>query len=229
MHAQDGTNANCSACHETPATVAVTATHRDGTVELKTNDTACSSCHSYPPTSAVHSSATGGTSPNCSNCHVYTGYNGTTHNNGTVDMGAQNCDSCHGYPPAPRVTSTPLTFGTANNWANARFEDYSGGGGAHLVAQHISPNAKPSEGWANCTICHNGGAIASTPYHKMTLPVSSHINNVHIEVDPKIRFAEGFTVYTGAKLLNPPERNVTGSCFNISCHMSPSRRWSTER
>jgi hypothetical protein len=127
------------------------------------------------------------------------------------------------------VTVTPVTFGIRSSWANARFEEYSGGGGAHLLAQHVSPNAKPSEGWSNCAVCHNGGETASTPHHQMTLPLAGHISNVHIEVDPKYRFANSFTIYTGSKQLNPPAQNVTGSCFNISCHMSPSPRWSRER
>ena len=63
----------------------------------------------------------------------------------------------------------------------------------------------------------------------MITPVSSHISNVHIEVDPQYRFDNSFTIYTGAKQVNPPARNVTGSCFNISCHMSPSSRWSIDR
>jgi hypothetical protein len=63
----------------------------------------------------------------------------------------------------------------------------------------------------------------------MVLPIKSHIDNVTVLVDPKLRFSEGFTVYTGAKLQNAPAANVTGGCYNISCHMSPSPRWSTER
>ena len=116
-----------------------------------------------------------------------------------------------------------------SNWSSARFEDYSGGGGAHLVAAHVARSANPADGWTNCSICHNSGLAGSSPYHKMTLPLSSHIDNVTIAVDPKYRFDNSFTVYTGAKLVNPPGQNQTGSCFNISCHLRPSPRWSIER
>ena len=52
-------------------------------------------------------------------------------------------------PPLP-ATYLPVTFGIQGNWSSARFEDYSGGGGAHVVAGHIPEGyAKPSDGWAN--------------------------------------------------------------------------------
>jgi hypothetical protein len=63
----------------------------------------------------------------------------------------------------------------------------------------------------------------------MVTPVETHISNVHVEVDPQFRFANGFTIYTGAKQVNPPAQNATGSCFNISCHFTKSPRWSIER
>jgi len=63
----------------------------------------------------------------------------------------------------------------------------------------------------------------------MATPVASHIDSVTVLVDPALRFADGFTVYTGAKRVNQPARSTTGSCFNISCHMAQSPRWSTER
>ena len=55
------------------------------------------------------------------------------------------------------------------------------------------------------------------------------ISKVQVKVQPQYRFSESFGIYTGARLVDPPPNNVTGSCFNISCHMSPSPRWSTER
>jgi hypothetical protein len=63
----------------------------------------------------------------------------------------------------------------------------------------------------------------------MITPVRDHISNVTVAVDPKLRFAEGFTVYSGARLFSPPARNQSGSCFNVACHMSPTALWSTER
>jgi hypothetical protein len=55
------------------------------------------------------------------------------------------------------------------------------------------------------------------------------IDHIRVIVQPQYRFGLGFSGYTGAKLVDPPARNVTGTCFNLSCHMSPSPRWSTER
>jgi predicted CxxxxCH...CXXCH cytochrome family protein len=61
---------------------------------FKNTTSSCASCHSFPPASSSHASAT--TSPlNCTNCHIYTGMGGATHNNGTVDFGAMTCTSCH--------------------------------------------------------------------------------------------------------------------------------------
>jgi predicted CXXCH cytochrome family protein len=179
----------------------------------------CQVCHTLTNHYRAGQAPDGHPTANCLSCH--------SHNGPYAFKPSGNCDSCHGYPPAPR--NPALTFGTYENWANARFEDYSGGGGAHLVAQHISPSAKPSEGWANCAICHNSGKTDSAPYHQMVMPVSNHISNVTVAVDPQYRFSNSFTIYTGAKLLNPPASNATGSCYNISCHMSPSPRWSIER
>ena len=224
----------CNACHDPHGTTnlsmirtqlngaAIVYTDRtNGLIDTVTNRGLCQGCH----TATSHYRAGVGESDHytsgCLNCH--------SHNSagGAFKPSGGSCDSCHGYPPARR---TPVVgFGMLNNWLSARYEDYSGGGGAHLLAQHIAPTAVASEGWANCTLCHNGGRTGSTPYHQMTTPVSSHISNVHIEVDPQYRFSNSFTVYTGAQQVNPPGRNVTGSCFNISCHMSPSPRWSTER
>jgi hypothetical protein len=154
-------------------------------------------------------------------CHDHRAHGGAYKPLGTT------CDSCHGYPPAPKNLA-PL-FGTTGNYASAYFEDYSGGGGAHLIAAHVSPFVVASDGWGPCVACHNGGRLDSTPYHRWVTPVSDHVADVHMEVDPRYRFASGLTIYTSARLLNAPLVNATGSCFNISCHMTPSKRWSTER
>ena len=189
----------------------------------------CDTCHGYPPAGTHPNSTT------CNSCHKHVNSNNdgftvsgrVLHINGQIDVAAGSCDACHGYPPAPR--NPAVAFGSVNTWPSARFEDYSGGGGAHLVAAHIPKNANPADAWVNCTVCHNSGVIGSTPNHKMTLPVSKNISNVTVAVDPQYRFADSLTIYSSAKLLNPPTRNITGNCSNISCHMSPSPRWSKER
>jgi hypothetical protein len=231
--ALDGHALSCRDCHDPHGTSNLgmirrvingsTITFADkvnGLVDLVTNRGLCQACHTLTSHYKAGMPETDHYTSGCLYCH--------THNNAfRPPNGGASCDACHGYPPAPK--NVGITFGTLGNWANARYEDYSGGGGAHLVAVHISPNAKPSEGWTNCAVCHNGGATDSTPYHQMTTPVQKHIASVTVQVDPKLRFSEGFTIYTGARLVDPPARNVTGTCFNLSCHMSPSPRWSTER
>jgi cytochrome c peroxidase len=123
---------------------------------------------------------------------------------------------------------TGLTFGTAGNFANARFEDYTGGGGAHFVPDHVSAAATASEGWMNCAKCHNGGNLGSTPFHKMTLPLKTNIGSVTVMVDQKYRFnATTQITYSSSKLVYPG--NKTGTCSNVECHFQPSKRWSSQR
>lgn len=192
-----------------------------GFVDLVTNRGLCQVCHTITNHYRAGVAETNHPTSGCLNCHSHNSPGGAFRPVGGA------CDSCHGYPPARRY---PVAgFGMIGTWESARYEDYSGGGGAHLLAQHVAPTAKATEGWSNCTICHNGGRTSSAPYHKMTTPVSANISNVHIEVDPKYRFSNSLTIYTSARLVNPPAANVTGVCFNISCHMTPSPRWSTER
>ena len=190
-------------------------------IDPVTNRGLCQVCHTATAHYRAGVAESDHPTSGCLNCH---GHNSA---GGGFKPSGGSCDACHGYPPAPR--NTGIGFGTENNWVNARFEDYSGGGGAHLAIAHVSPLATASQGWLNCAVCHNGGDTGSAPYHSMTTPVRSHIDNVTVLVDAKLRFAEGFTVYTGAKLFNLPAQNQTGNCFNIACHMSPSPRWSTER
>lgn len=194
-----------------------------GLVNLTTNMGLCQVCHTKTAHYQAGVPETGGhPTTGCLSCHKHDATRAAFMPTGT-------CDACHGYPPAPKRTASAVIFGRMNNWSSARFEDYSGGGGAHLVAAHVSPFAKASEGWANCTVCHNAGATDSAPYHKMAIPVKDYIENITVMVDNSLRFANSFTVYTGARLTSVPGANVTGSCFNIACHMSPSVRWSSER
>lgn len=137
--------------------------------------------------------------------------------------GGGTCDSCHGYPPAPAGFT-----GTQGNYSSARAQDYAGGAGAHLIPMHVKKNAKPSEGWANCSICHSNGA-ADPATHTMATPVTP--SKVTIDVADKYKFNNGIGLgpaqYTG-KLLDGGA-NVTGGCFNVKCHFKPSKKWSTEK
>ncbi len=193
----------------------------DGLIDPVTNLGLCQVCHTRTAHYRAGVRENGHFSSDCLSCHPHNSPGGAFRPIGGF------CDSCHGYPPAPKNTGT--FFGGYANWANARYEDYSGGGGAHLVAAHISPFANADEGWVNCTLCHNGGLTGSAPQHRMTTPVKDNIANVTVLVDHSLRFGEGFTVYTGARLSSAPGGNASGSCFNIACHMSPSVRWSTTK
>jgi hypothetical protein len=232
---KDGRALNCRDCHDPHGSanlsmirsqingVSIVFTDKiNSFVDPASNLGLCQVCHTLTNHYKAGVPESGHFTSGCLNCHTHNSAGGAFR-----PAGGGACDSCHGYPPVPR--NVPVSFGTAGNWAGARYEDYSGGGGAHLVAGHISPNADPSQGWANCAVCHNAGLSGSTPYHTMVTPVASHINSVTVVVDPKLRFSDGFTVYTSARQVNQPSRNATGSCFNISCHMSQSPRWSTER
>ncbi|MBJ6723111.1 CxxxxCH/CxxCH domain c-type cytochrome [Geomesophilobacter sediminis] len=191
-----------------------------GYVDTTTNQGLCQVCHTQ--TNHFKAGVAEGNHPtkDCLTCHKHNAAGGAF-------KLTSSCDACHGYPPAPRNVAG-LSFGTMGNWSSARFEEYSGGGGAHLIAAHVSPNAKPSEGWVNCAGCHNGGKTANAPYHLMATPIASHVENVHMEIDPQLRFSnDSFPIYTGARLSSG--NNQTGSCFNVSCHFKLSPRWSTEK
>lgn len=192
----------------------------EGLIDPVTNRGLCQVCHTQTNHYRAGVPEAGHFTAGCLGCHPHNGKGGAFRPVG-------GCNACHGYPPAPK--NPALAFGVHGQWSSARFEDYSGGGGAHLVAAHVPPTATPDQGWAVCSVCHNGGADSPAPYHKMITPVKNHIDNVTISVSPKLRFKNAFTVYTGALLVNPPAQNRTGSCYNISCHMNRSARWSTER
>ena len=53
--------------------------------------------------------------------------------------------------------------------------------------------------------------------------------NVSVKVDPQYRFSNDVLIsYTSAKMVSGGI-NKTGSCFNVSCHMAQTPKWSTER
>ena len=200
-----------------------TITYTDATngfINTVNNRGLCQVCHSKTNHYRAGVPETGHYTSGCLACH---GHNAA----GGAFKATGGCDSCHGYPPLPKGLAG-LTFGTAGNFANGRFEDYSGGGGAHFVPGHVKATAVASQGWANCAVCHNGGVTTSTPNHKMLTPVKSNIANVSVVMDQKYRFTAGvMSTYTGAKLTTV--NNKSGSCTNIQCHFQPSRRWSSQR
>ena len=234
VHRSSGLGSSCSDCHNVHGTgnsmmvngtINGTAVSYSGTSTFA-NDSqtgVCQTCHTSTQyftnagtTSKTHVDST----TNCLGCHKHNP--GSSGDLAFTVNGA--CDACHGYPPTPRVAKDAISFGIQGSWSSARFEDYSGGGGAHLVAAHIAKGAKPSDKWSNCTPCHSGGAAT----HARAMPIRQNIENVKVSVDSQYRFDNSFIVYTGARLVSPPAHNSVGSCSNTSCHMGQSPLWTTQ-
>jgi hypothetical protein len=140
----------------------------------------------------------------CLDCHTHKGRQFAFEPNG-------GCGACHGYPPVrANVTAIrlPGTIGTQGNYSSAKFQDYSGGGGAHAVAGHIPKSAEAKQSWTNCTSCHfdqgqhiNGG----TPVKK---------SFVNVTVDPQFKFNNFTAIKYNAQ-----------TCSNVSCHFKKSPNW----
>lgn len=201
---------------------AVTITYTDsvnGFINPTNNRGLCQVCHTKTKYFLAGVAETSHPTSDCLTCHKHNGKGGAFKPTGT-------CDGCHGYPPMPRLTG--LTFGTAGNYANARFEDYTGGGGAHAIAAHVNPNAVPADGWKNCAGCHNGGNLVTAANHKTIMPIKKNIANVTVSLDPARKFNNAKLMnYSGGKLVYPG--NVTGSCTNVECHFKPSPKWALGR
>jgi predicted CxxxxCH...CXXCH cytochrome family protein len=136
----------------------------------------------------------------CLSCHVHKG----TGVNFAFAPVAGGCDGCHGYPPVKNMTG----LGVSANYSGAKIQNYSGGGGAHSVAGHISKTAVASQAWTNCSNCHSSaGHPKSTPPQKV---------NVNVTVDPKFKFNNASTI-----------KYQANTCSNVSCHFRPSPNWVT--
>ena len=187
-----------------------------GFVNTATNRGLCQVCHTRTAHYKAGVAETDHPTSGCLTCHSHRAVGGAFKPVG-------GCNGCHGYPPAPRNVPT-LTFGSTGNYVNAAYENYSGGGGAHLIPSHVAPTATISQGWSNCTPCHNNGAAG----HKMFTPVKANIANVTVVIDPKYKFnATSQMIYSGARLVSPG--NKSGTCFNVECHFRPSLKWSSSK
>jgi predicted CxxxxCH...CXXCH cytochrome family protein len=139
---------------------------------------------------------------NCLSCH--------THKSATFAFEHTNggCGGCHGYPPVRNMVG----LGVSGNYSSAKFQDYSGGGGAHTVAGHIPKTASESQTMSNCSNCHNinwgtdhgvgGGTVTKA--------------NVNVIVDTKFKFNSASPITYNAS-----------TCSNVSCHFKPSPNWTT--
>jgi predicted CxxxxCH...CXXCH cytochrome family protein len=224
-----GSGAACAACHDSHGTTNAkmvlgtlngTAVSFTGADFVNAQGTGvCQACHTATAYYRQGVAETNHPATGCLTCHAHNTASGTAFEPNRA------CDSCHGYPPAPRRTLSGVTFGVQGSWSSARFEDYSGGGGAHLVASHIPKGARASDGWLNCIPCHKGGAAA----HTKSLPIRNFVQNVSVALDQQYRFSgDALATYTTARLVSGGA-NRSGSCFNVSCHMAPTPKWSTER
>jgi predicted CxxxxCH...CXXCH cytochrome family protein len=131
------------------------------------------------------------------------------------------CGGCHGYPPVQSLAGIAV----AGNYSGARLENYSGGGGAHNVAGHIALTATPANGWSACVTCHYG---TDTDPNHMSRNYSKP-SNINVTVDPKYKFNAALQIKYSSNQVDPPLRNSTGTCSNVSCHFQPTPKWSTER
>lgn len=205
----------CSGCHDTHGTtnnmgirtvingVTVAAYTGGSPVYVVTSapyNGLCQVCHTFTKyykngvASVAHNSTA-----DCLSCHKHKG-EGVTWAFQPVNG---DCGSCHGYPPVRIVAGT----GILSNYSHAKLEDYSGGGGAHAVAGHISKTAVQSEAWTNCNNCHNDLSHATGP----STPEKSFVNVV---VDPKFKFNNTSTI-----------KYTNSTCSNVSCHFKPSPNW----
>jgi len=180
----------------------------------------CNGCHGFPPVNALHP-VVEATLASCKVCHdnvndLATGYanvfvDKSKHINGIVEGGS--CNGCHGYPPTNKRFS-----GSTGNYVDARIENYTGGGGAHTIAAHISPNATAIEQWANCTKCHNEADHATSPVQ--FLPSS----NIKVSIDQKFRFnVDKAAKYSSNKL--DGAAHVPGTCASVACHLQKTPKW----
>jgi predicted CxxxxCH...CXXCH cytochrome family protein len=189
-------------------------------VNLVTNRGLCQVCHRSTKYYKANVPELVHFTTNCLQCHTHMG-------GGIAAFAASACDSCHGFPPVARNVGYAIKSNIArmNNYTGAKFEDYSGGGGAHSVAAHLPATIKPTDGFNACATCHNLGASG----HNGTTPIKANIANVSVKLTQTKQFKTAtLSIYSSAKFVTPPN-NKSGTCFNLNCHIGKSPKWSTEK
>jgi predicted CxxxxCH...CXXCH cytochrome family protein len=196
--------------------------------------TGCTTCHGDPPANVDHASGTGYVvATSCNGCHDHVTTNGTgfndlattkKHINGVIDGG--KCDACHGYPPVQTLGA----FGHLNNYTSAKLENYSGGGGVHSVAGHLSLSINQSNGFGTvgsaapgCVTCHPGPGVT----HNQGGGVFKTAN-VQVVIDPQFRFDKSRPIVYNGNRTGTGTNRTAGTCANVSCHFQKSPIWSTE-
>ncbi|NVN89136.1 MAG: CxxxxCH/CxxCH domain-containing protein [Desulfuromonadales bacterium] len=192
----------------------------------------CGTCHGFPPSAAsghpavtipagFPTTASIGTTCSChsnintaGNSYANIFIDKTQHINGTLEVIASGaCDACHGYPPV-----SVGIVGVHNNWSSARVEDYQGGGGAHSIQSHVSKLAKASEGFSNCSKCHDAAD------HQMSPIAFTPSQNIKVKVNQRYRFEAAKQTRYSSNRLNATS-HLTGTCSNSSCHYGATPKW----
>ncbi len=192
----------------------------------------CGTCHGFPPLPAsghpavtipagFPTTASIGTTCSChaninpaGNSYANIFLDKTQHINGVIEVIAGGaCDACHGYPPV-----SAGFVGTHNNWSSARLEDYPGGGGAHTILNHVSKLAKPGEGFANCSKCHNSAD------HQMSPIAFNPSQNIKVKADQRFRYESAKQTRYSSNRLDAGSHQ-TGTCSNSSCHFGATPKW----
>jgi hypothetical protein len=181
----------------------------DGSLKTDAN---CNQCHKSPgnPSFSLAASHTGVTIANdCAACHGHngdaTGAEGQRHMDG-IRYANGSCDTCHGYPP---MTQAQLDARVGAEFANAKLQDYPGGGGFH--SSHLLSTVTAADGFTPCLPCH-----PSTSHKQGGSAVKREFVNVNDAADTTFVFDS-----TRTKRYN----TETATCSNISCHFKPSPAW----
>ena len=148
-----------------------------------------------------------GVDTNCLSCHPHTPPPDSPATFAFYPYG--QCDVCHGYPPVARSFVR-----TSVNYSSAKFEDYTGGGGAHTVAGHVPASTKPGQGWDLCNSCHNEQDHLSVPtYPQVKVSINTGLK-FNSTIQPK---------YSTTRKANGTSQNAT--CYNVSCHFQRTPPW----
>jgi hypothetical protein len=178
----------------------------------------CNGCHGFPPTSATGHPASASNLAACKGCHPNVNSTAPTYANVFVDKSLHidgkvqggGCNGCHGYPPSRKSFT-----GSIGNWADAKIENYTSGGGSHTVDGHIPSSALQDQGWVNCTKCHNENDHATSAILQPS--------NVKVTIDPQFKFNKNRTLKYEND--NNDANHKSGSCANVSCHYQKTPKW----
>ena len=205
-----GGTLSAAAAGNSTAPVWTDSTYISDTLALK-SATNCDRCHLSPNNSraltAAYSHATIQLADDCTGCHGHNGGTGGAagqqHMDG-VKYGTAACDACHGYPPVRNITG----LGVAGNFANAKLQDYSGGGGHHT--SHLLATVTSVEGFTPCLPCH---------------PNATHNTGGGIVARANVNVFDAYSAYRFDDRRSKRYNRTAQTCSNASCHFQPTPGW----